>query len=243
MQMVRWRRTAGGVAAAAVLLFGCTDGESTTPPTAATVPDTTSTLPPVDLDREKASRVVLTAADVPGFTVGAPDASENETIEQAANACVNNNPVLVRLGEDDDPRGAASPDFRKGNTQSVGSSVTFGETEDEARSAITALSAASYPGCFSEAATAALRTNPTFADVTVSTTRLPTVAAGDQSIGYRSAVAATVAGTAVTFFVDFTFVRTGRAFAVINDLSLGTPFPEDDRIRLATAIAGRMAGP
>ena len=240
--MLRARRAAAGLSTV-VLLAGCGGGDDSATPTTTAAPNTTTTVARPELDKEKAGRVVLTAADVPGFTADPPDADDNDTIEQAANACVNNNPVLVRLGEDTDARGAVSPDFRKGEGQTVGSSVTFGETEEEARSAIAALSAPSFAGCFSEAAAAALRTDPTFSNVTVETTRLPTVAAGDQSIGFRNTIRATVRNIPATFFVDFTFVRRGRAFAVINDLSVSTPFPEADRVRLATTIAGRMAVP
>jgi hypothetical protein len=50
-------------------------------------------------------------------------------------------------------------------------------------------------------------------------------------------------GQAVVLNIDFSFVRVGRSLAKIRELSLGSPFPEAERLRLATAIAARMAGP
>jgi hypothetical protein len=233
---------------ATVLLAGCGGGgsKSSTPSTspAASAPASTTTTSQAEADKDKAQRIVLTAADVPGFTVDVANTStKNADLEAAANACVNNNPLLVRLGEATDPRGARSPDFTMGETLTVGSSATFGETEDEARSAIAALSAPAFTGCFSDALAAELGKNPALTNVTVTTSRLPTVAAGDQSIGYRSTARLRVSGTAVTFYFDFTFVRTGRGVTVLSDVTVGNAYPEADRTRLATVLAGRMAGP
>jgi hypothetical protein len=235
---------------ATVLLAGCGGGgsksskSSSTSPAATTPASTTTTTSQAQADKDKAQRIVLAAADVPGFTVDVANAStKNADLEAAANACVNNNPLLVRLGEATDPRGASSPDFTMGETLTVGSAATFGETEDEARSAIAALSAPAFTGCFSDALAVELRKNPSLTNVTVTTSRLPTVAAGDQSIGYRSTARLRVSGTAVTFYFDFTFVRTGRAVAVLSDVTVGNAYPEADRTRLAAAVAGRMAGP
>ena len=241
MRMVRCRQAVALGATAVMLLVACGDDESSAPPTTAS---TTTTLSPVEVDKQKGQRVVLTAADVPGFTQDAPDPDDDSPeLEAAANACVNNNPLLVRLGEDDDPRGANSPDFSKGEELTVNSGVTFGENEDEARAAMTAAGAATFTTCFSNALTAEFRKDPTFSNVSVTTARLPTLNAGDQSVGYRSTARARVSGQALTFYFDFTFFRVGRAVAVLSGLGFNTQFPEADRSRLVTTMAGRMAAP
>jgi hypothetical protein len=240
VRLVRSRRAAAGLAGALLLMACGGDGESSAPTTTGP-PTTTTTVDQVALDRERANRIVLAAADVPGYTVDPPDTDDSgPDIDEAASACFDNHPLLVRLGEDEDRRGAKSPDFSKGEDQRVGSSATFGETEDEARGAIAALSAPSYAGCFSEASAAGLRANPIFANVAVTTTPLPAVNVGDQDIGYRSLIRTRVGNQNVTFFADFTFTRRGRAVVVLDDFSVGTPFPEAERVRLATALAGRM---
>lgn len=241
MRLARWRVAAG--MAAALLLMGCGDGEPASPATTV-APATTTTLSQVELDRQKAQRIVLTAADLPGFTPDPPDPIEgSDRLEEEAAPCFNNNRLIVRVGQASDQRGASSPDFRKGDGMSVGSGVTFADTEDEARAALTDIGAASFPACFSRVLTADLQGAPGVTNVATTTTRLPAPAVGDQSVGYRSVVKARFNGTAVTFNLDFTFIRTGRAVAVLDDFSSGAPFPAAERSRLAMALASRMAAP
>jgi hypothetical protein len=47
----------------------------------------------------------------------------------------------------------------------------------------------------------------------------------------------------VTFYVDFSFIRSGRGLSVLTLFNVGAPFPDAERTRLATLIAGRMAAP
>ena len=232
---------------AVLLLGGCgddgDDNESSSPATTV-APATTTTLSQAQLDKQKAQRIVLAAPDLPGYSQDPPDPSaDSPEFEAAANACVNNSPVIVALGTDNDPRGAASPDFSKGETVTVSSSVTFAETEDQARTAMADASVATFPACFSRAFTTELRKDPTYTNVSVTTTKLPAITAGDQSLGYRVVAKFRTEGTNVTLNIDFTFVRVGRAFAGIDALSATTPFPAAERLRLATLIAGRMAAP
>ncbi|MDQ4069100.1 MAG: hypothetical protein M3203_06475 [Actinomycetota bacterium] len=241
MGTVRCRRALAACLAGTVLVVACNGDESSAPTTTAPAGPTT-TISQVEGDRQKAQRAVLTPADLPGFSQDAPGTHVDDTeLEAAANACFGYNPLLVRLGEADDPRGAASPHFRRGEVLTLGSGVTFAETEDEARAAITALSAEGFERCFSDALGARLRNNPMFADVDVTTARLPNVAVGDESTGYRSTVGVQVSGQAVTIYSDFTFVRVGRGVAVLSGFAIGAPFPEAERNRLVTAITGRMA--
>jgi hypothetical protein len=245
MPIVRCRRAAALWATAVLLLVACADDEdaaSPTPaPTMATAPS--ATISQVELDKQKAQRAVLTVADVPGFTQDPPDTSDDADFEAAANACFENNEVLVRLGEDHDPRGVSSPHFSMGERLRVGSGVTFAETEDQARAAIASLTGPSFAGCFGNALAAQLRKQPGVSDVTATTTRLPDLTVGDQSIGYRTTMHFRTGGRAVTFDGDFTFIRAGRGIAVLSGLAESAASSEAERIRLATTIAGRMAGP
>lgn len=239
------KRTVGIGLVALLLMVGCSDdGESSTATTATTVAPTSTTLSQAQLDQAKATRIVLTVADLPGFTMDAPDPADTSTLGTDAAECINNNPVLSQLGDDPDPRGALGADYSKGEEITVGSSVTFADTEDQARSAFTDLSAASFPACFARIFASELRTqDPTFTSVNVNTTRLPAITVGDQSAGFRSVARITSSGVAVTLNVDLTFIRVGRAVAELDTITLGTQFPAAERLRLATALAGRMAAP
>jgi len=227
-----------------MVLVGCGDGdddESSQP--GITVAPTSTTLSQIQLDKQKAQRIVLTATDVPDYTTDAPDSSDEISPEgQAAfNTCVNNDPLLIALDSDNDPRGALSPDFSKGDTITIGSSATFAETEDQARAAITTLNAASFPACFQRAIAEELRRDGTVTNVTVTTTKLPALTVGDQSVGFRSVARFRAGGQSFILNADSTFIRTGRALVLLDFSSVGTAFPAAERSRLATAIAGRMA--
>jgi len=125
----------------------------------------------------------------------------------------------------------------------VASAVTFAETEDEARAALTDIGALSFPACFSRAFSEAVRRELSdFTIVSTTTTRLPALSVGDQDIGYRAVLKARVSGTPMTIYVDFTFIRSGRAVAIVDTTSASTaPYPNADRLRPATTIAGRRA--
>lgn len=230
---------------AVMLLAGCGDDEDSSAPATTVAPATTTTLSQAQLDKQKAQRIILTAPDLPGYSQDPPDPSSDNSpeFEAAANACANNNPVIVPLRTENDPRGATSPDFSKGETVTVSSAVSFAETEDQARTALADLNAASFPACFSQATTAELRRDPALTNVSVSTTKLPAITAGDQSIGYRVVARFRTEGTNVTANIDFTFIRVGRAVASLDAFSITTGFPAAERLRLATLLAGRMAAP
>jgi len=219
---------------AAMILVACGDEEPGAP---ATVAPTSTTLSQVQLDEQKAQGIVLTAADVPGFTMDAPDPDESGYLPEA---CLNGNALLLRIGRDDDPRGALSPDFSDSEDAVVGSAVTFAETDDEARAAFIPLSAASFPTCFAPDFSKELQKQPGFSNVTSTVTRLPALTVGDQSVGYRTTVKTRYTGVAVTIYFDFVFIRSGRALAVLDVTSSATPFSNATRIRLATAVTGRM---
>jgi hypothetical protein len=232
--------------AAVLVLGGCGDDKDSASSTSTTVaPATTTTLSQAQLDKQKAQRIVFTAPDLPGYSQDPPDPSSDDSpeFEAAANACVNNNPVIVALQGDNSARGADSPHFRKSETVTVSSSVTFAETEDQARTALADVSSASFPACFSRALTAEVRKDPSNTNVSVTTTKLPDITAGDQSLGYRVVVKFRTEGTNLTANFGMTFVRVGRAVASIDDYMLTTAFPAAERLRLVTLIAGRMAAP
>jgi len=238
-----WGRRAALGLAAVLVLGGCGDDDDSAPATRV-APATTTTLSQVQLDKQRAQRIVLTATDLPGYTQDSPGTSgASPEFEAAANACVNHNPLIVALGQDTDPRGATSPAFSKGGTVTVSSRVTFGEAEDAARAVMADLNAPPFPACFSRAYTTDLRKDATNTNVSVSTTKLPIVNVGDQSVAYRTVARFRTQGTNIVLNVDFTFIRTGRAFCLLQDLQATTPFPEAERLRLATALAGRMAAP
>ncbi|HWI02470.1 MAG TPA: hypothetical protein VNT52_01345, partial [Acidimicrobiales bacterium] len=184
---------------ATVMAFGaCGDDNDSASLTTTVAPATTTTLSQIQLDEQKANRIVLTAADLTGFSIDPPDPSDvSPEFEAAGNACAKNNPLWVRLAKPDDPRGAVSH-FSKGDLIGVQSSVTFADDDDQARTAMADVSAPSFASCFSNALAAELRREPGYTNVSVTTAKLPAMTVGDQSIGYRSTARFRVQGTSVT---------------------------------------------
>jgi hypothetical protein len=236
-------RLAMGLTAVLMVTACGDDKQSASQSTTTVAPTTSTTLSQTQLDKQKAQRVVLTVADLTGFTADAPDPSDNDPeLDTAISACVNNNPLVTRLGDDVDDRGAFSPDFSNDDT-TVGSSVTFAETEDQARTAIADLSATSVAGCFTKAFTAAFKKTPGVSNVTATTAKLPAITVGDQSVGYRTTLKFRAQSQNVTVYSDLTFIRSGRGLAEVDTNSSPAVFPAAERTRLATTLAGRMAAP
>jgi hypothetical protein len=181
---------------------------------------------------------VLTAADLPGFTADAPDADAGAA--SGAGECLGDSPVLIQLGEPSEPRGATSNDFSKGAI-TVRADVTFAESDDAARAAVTTLTAASFPACYSEILTSVLNEESNITNVSVTTTRLPAVSVGDQAVGFRATSKLRFNGMPITVYADSIFIRSGRGFAILELTSTPAPFPDADRLRLATTLADRMA--
>ena len=245
---MRMSRRSAGVAiglAAVLVLGGCGDDEDSASSTTTVAPTTSTTLSQAQLDKQKAQRIVLTAADVPGYTVDPPDPSDESSAEfvAAANACANNNAAFTQLGEDTDPRGASSPDFSKDDTLTVSSDVTFTDTDDQARTAIADVSTASFPTCLARAVAAELKKDTSLTNVTATTTKRPAITAGDQNVSYRTVMRFRTQGTNVTVNADTVFIRVGRAVASLDVSSVTTAFPDAEKLRLATLLAGRMTAP
>jgi hypothetical protein len=240
----RWMRVAAVGVAGAMLLVGCgDDGESAgSGQPATTAAPTSTTLSQVQLDKQKAQRIILTATDVPEFTMDSPDAGPDSGF-LPGESCFNNDPLLLRIGRNDDPRGGLSPDVSDSDDGTVSSTATFAETDAEAVASLAALSGASFPACFARAFSEELDKQPDFTSVTSTATRLPAQAVGDQSIGYRVTSKTRYTGVAVTLYSDFVFVRSGRAVALIATMKATNPFPNSARIRLVNTVTERMAAP
>src|SRR5215210_4564227 len=155
--------------AALMVMGGCGDDKKESSSTTTVAPATTTTLSQAQLDKQKAARILLTAADLPGYTLSAPDPSIDSSaeFEVASDACVNNNALFIYLGDESDPRGAATEDFEKGETLTVSSSVTFGDTEDQVRTAIADVSATTVAACLARAFAAEVKRDTSLTNVTV----------------------------------------------------------------------------
>lgn len=194
-------------------------------------------VPPVAEDKARAERMVLTAADVPGYT---QDPADDEDDDDALDKCVANNPTLIAEPK---PRGAEGPDFSKEEEElQVGSGVFFAETEAEARKAFRDLEAGMGSQCFKDGLKEAIEEDGDVVVENIKTSSLSELRGVDESEGVRVDIDATADGESVGAYVDLVFVRHGRALGGIFASGTGSPFPEGERDRLANLLARRVSG-
>lgn len=222
-----------------MVLWGCGDDDSQSS-TRATAPPTTRD--PVAVDKERATRIVLTAADLPGYTGSTRPEQDAEQLENAFAACVENDPVILAK-ETANPRTVHGKDFSKGDALSVRSKATIAETEDQARTAVAKLRSKTVLDCLTRAvraeSTKALDPGITLTSVTV--TSLPVASVGDEAVGARILLTLAAQGETVRVSSDVTVIRKERAVAFLSTNGSGTAFPESERASLAAKLADRMA--
>ncbi len=215
------------VVAVTALLSGAACGSGSSKPAAAA-------------DKAKAEQIVLTSADLPGFTAEADDTSDSSA--NPLDACLKNNPLLTN---DEKPRGANGTDFSKddGNVR-VSSGAVLGQTETEARQAFSDLKGALLGQCVKDGLKASIGDGAgaglTVGEVTAES--LTTAKVADEVVASRLTVPLEAGGQQLSVFVDLTILRQGRVFAGVFDTSSGSPFPDAERSRLVSLVGQRMAG-
>jgi hypothetical protein len=190
-------------------------------------------------DRASAERMVLTSADLPGF-VAEPDDGEDSA--GPINECVDH--PLFATG--DVPRSADGPDLTMdaGNVR-VQSGVKFAEKESDAREAFADLEAAFAGECIGDGLKASLEeaaADPGLVVGDVSSERLPALDVGDEATAYRLIAPLEVDGEQLPVHIDMTVLRDGRVIGGVFTFQAGSPFPDEERIRLTRLVADRMSG-
>jgi hypothetical protein len=225
------------VLALLVLVPACggDDSDSSDPTTAPTTARATA-----EVDKARAGRIVLTAADLPGYTEDV-SAEEDPEVDEAFAACVENDPVLTAQ-PGTNPRTVDGSDFDKSDEQSVSSTATIAETEDQARAAMARLRGQGVLDClrttFRDELRETLGSEATLRSVEVD--ELPVSDAGDESVGLRLVATVGVQGQTVRITSDVTAIRRERAVAFLVTNGVNSPFPQAERTGLATKMAGRM---
>ncbi|HEX2042016.1 MAG TPA: hypothetical protein VHF24_05195 [Acidimicrobiales bacterium] len=227
------------LATALVLLVGCggDDSESSQPTTAPT-----SAQPTPEQDKARAGRIVLTAADLPGYTED-PDSDEDDDdeTERVLGGCVQNDPVLT-ADEPESPRTVEGKEFNKGETQSVSSTATIAETQEQAEAALAQLRNQTVLNCLESGARRELAgsVGPGATVQAVSVSSLPVPTVGDEAVGLRIEATITAQGQTVRVTTDVTAVRRERAVAFLSTTGVRNPFSPSERQALATRMADRM---
>ncbi|HEV3401074.1 MAG TPA: hypothetical protein VG078_04560 [Acidimicrobiales bacterium] len=217
-------RTRAGVAAAALLLVAACGGGSDIPSAAE--------------DEAAAQKVVLSSADLPGYTQEPLDPDESSS---AIDRCVANNPLL---SVEDNPRGVSGADFTKDDKNvQVQSGAMFAEKEADARKAFSDIQAALSSQCLKDEMRKTLEeaVDPGVVVRTVSAQTLPAPGGTDQSVASRVTVPLESEDERLTVYADLTFLRQGRGLAGVFTLQAGSPFPDAERTRLGEVVGDRLS--
>jgi len=187
-------------------------------------------------DRELATAVVLTAEDLPGYVEAEPGSPGGGL---KADTCNGPNKTW-----DERPRkrGASGGDFRRdGDSVRVQSAALVTEEETEAQEAMAYLRRTLSSDCVRENDRALLAGD----DMTIqsfSVEPLPDLRLGDETVGFRTTARVSSEGKPSTLYFDLLYIRSGRVIGGMMIFQFQTPFPADERARLATVMAGRMQG-
>jgi len=216
-----------------MIVVGCGGGSSGA--TKASTTPTTSR-PTAEADKARATRALLTAADLPGYNEKAPDNSPDPS-DAAFKACLGNDPLLTR-DETSDPRHAVGKELDKG-TAFVSSEAVVAENEDQARAAVARLRGPEVPACFVKGMVDVKDPDVSFTNTTAKP--LATAAAGDEAAGLRVMTTATSGTTRFKFTIDFEVARRDRALAFLTTGGTGAGFGDGERTALAQKMVDRLA--
>ena len=193
-------------------------------------------------DKARAERVVFTELDLPGLTRDADDPSDDESdsSDAAFKECVNDDPLLTKLGEDD--RGAESTFSNDDSTVTRGSSVTFAVTEEEAQAAFAELERSSFAGCFQDVLRASfeegLGDDATVGDFSVQPLTVEEL--GEETAAFRALVTLEGPGQTLELAFDFVFFRIGRGLGGFFAFDVGDPLDVAERVRLSEILSERL---
>ena len=222
------------------LVPACGGGDDDTESSEATTPPTTARAT-AEVDKARAGRIVLTGADLPGYTEDASTDEDSPEVDRAFAACVNNDPILTADAATH-PRTVEGSDFDKTDELSMSSSATIGETEDQARAALVQLRQEAVPDClartFREELSRSIGSEALLRSVDVESLSVPT--AGDESVGLRLVAVVGAGGQTVRVTSDVTAIRRERAVALLVTTGVNELFPEPERATLADKMAARM---
>jgi hypothetical protein len=191
-------------------------------------------------DKAMAERIVLTSADLPGFTME-PDDGDDESAGSFED-CLNDNPLLVG---DNKPRSANGADFTQddGNVR-VQSGAFVAAKVDEAGRAFSDIATALSSQCLKDGLARTIRagSDPGVVVRDITAEPLPEIKVADDYAATRLTVPLEVGRERAAFHVDMTFLRTGRVLAGVFTFQAGAPFPDAERSRLVRLVGERVNG-
>ena len=197
----------------------------------------------VAADLLTAQHVVLTASDLPGYSVEPGVEPDTASTQAAANFQQCAGAGAAALG--DDQRTAQSPGFRRGTGTSISSLATVALDEVQARAAMEDLSRPELNACITALLRAVLERAGKVPVISAASQILetPGAAKGARAITWRTTLEFSSGSQKHVAYSDLTFLRSGRVLASLFDFQVGTPFPAEEHGRLVSAMSERMGRP
>lgn len=185
--------------------------------------------------------MILTSADVPGFTPRPHEntAADRQNVAQLASCAraVDPSRRIVDVHSDDFSRGS---DLQ---VQTVGSSVDVLPSARVAQQDFARFTAPSARACVAAYVARALAQSATSSSVRFGTpsilTLVPPPGTERNSFGYRFVIPVSAARVKIKFYTDLLFHRAGPAEVAFDDVGIGAPFPARDQQRLFALLVSR----
>lgn len=229
------RRVVASSLLVVALAGACTRSGETTVTSGGGTGGTGSSSTAVQTDHDLAQRVVLQAADVPGYDALPPGDAQPASVK-AASGFENCAGAAAVLG--DPQRTVLSPAFLKGQTNAVSSLVIVAGSEGDAEAAMASLAKPELAGCFTSLFRTALDLD-LLPGTTAKTEAQPGPKVNDQSVMWRTTLLVATGGQTISAYADLTFFRSGRTVGSLFNFQLGDPFPAAERAKLLHAMVAR----
>jgi hypothetical protein len=191
-------------------------------------------------DKAMAERIVLTSADLPGFTQEPDD--DNDDAGGSFKDCVKDNPLLTA---DNKPRSVDGADFsRDDGDVRVHSGAFVAAKADEARTAFSDIASALSSPCLRDGLARTIKdgADPGLVVREITAEPLPKLELADDYAASRLTVPIEAGRERVSLYVDMTFLRKGRILAGVFTFRAGAPFSDAERTRLVTLVGERVSG-
>jgi hypothetical protein len=188
-------------------------------------------------DKTLADKIVLKKTDLPpGWTAQAhaADPTQAAAVRQLGECLGAGDPAAHTSAL------VNSDDFSKGQGMNISADVRVVQTDDQASADLAGLQSAKANGCLQQALEPLLKerlpSGLTPSNLSVQQLVFPTLK--DGTAAHQASFTIPLAGTSVPVYVDFVFIRAGRAELTLQTTNAGSPFD----MKLEQDLANKMTG-
>jgi hypothetical protein len=179
--------------------------------------------------QERAETIVLSLDDFPSGWRAEPEDDEENQGPECLDLDFSDLTVNGR---------AESPDFLRGEATLVSSLAAVFDSANAAEAAFERLANQGLADCLADWMREQSDEDVQITDASAGELAFPDL--GDRSAAYQVALQLETEGFTPSAFADLVFIQRERALSLLMFVDVLTPFPDDEKEELATAVAGRM---